>query len=216
MNPLYDLPYHKEHDAQAIKEFIERHPFAFLIGCDAGSRPVATQVPVFIDERGGRTVLSGHVMKGTDHHRAFFRNENVLVVFAGSHAYVSATWYSDPNIPSTWNYMSVHARGTIKFLDDAGLEAVLQKTSLHFEGYDERSPTVFGNLPVEMRTKLSRMIVAFEIEVTDIDTVFKLSQDRDAESHRNIIERLKERGDNGREIADEMEKRFRDGGAADA
>src|SRR5829696_1604347 len=119
---MYDLPYHKEKNEQVIKEFIGKYPFAFLSGCDAENRPVATQVPVFIEEKGGKKILRGHIMKNTDHHKAFVENENVLVVFTGPHSYVSATWYKDPNQASTWNYMSVHAKGKIRFLDEAGLE----------------------------------------------------------------------------------------------
>ena len=204
---MYDLPYHKEPDGQTVREFIRENPFACLVGCDSDGRPVATQVPVFFEEVEGRKVLSGHFMKNTDHHKAFLDNDQALVIFPGSHAYVSGTWYDDPNSVSTWNYMSVHARGLIRFLDDAGAEEVLRKTSLHFEGDDENSPTVFDNLPVEFTRKAIRLIVAFEIEVSGLDTVFKLSQDRNAKSYLNIIEKLKERGEHGRTIAREMEKR---------
>lgn len=147
-------------------------------------------------------------MRGTDHHEAFLRNENVLAVFTGSHVYVSGSWYADPCMASTWNYMSVHAKGIISFLDDAGLEEVLRKTSLHFEGYDHESPAIFDNLPSEFKQKVMTAIVAFEIQVTEIDSVFKLSQDRDSESYLNIIDELKTRGDDGRMIAAEMEKRI--------
>lgn len=207
---MYDLPYHKEHDEQVIEQFIARYPFAFLTGCDANNRPVATQVPVLLEKREGRKLLSGHIMRKTDHHKAFLHNNNVLVVFAGHHSYVSATWYSNPHVASTWNYMSVHARGTIRFLDGAALESILQKTSLHFEGYDQQSPTVYDNLPDEFKNKVMKAIVAFEIEVTEIDSVFKLSQNADAESYLNIIEKLQQQGEGGRVVAAEMEKRTRD------
>lgn len=59
---MYDLPYHKEKNPKLIKEFIDRHPFAFLTGCDLINRPVATQVPVFIEEHDGRKVLRGHII----------------------------------------------------------------------------------------------------------------------------------------------------------
>lgn len=207
---MYDLPYHKEKNEQVVKEFIEKHPFAFLTGCNSESEPVATQVPVFMEERDGRKILSGHIMKNTDHHRAFLQNENVLVVFTGNHTYVSGAWYSNPHTASTWNYMSVHAKGTIRFLSGTQLEEVLRKTSLHFERYDRESPTVFDNLPAEFKQKVLNAIVAFEIEVTKMDHVFKLSQDRDAESYFNIIEKLKSQGEDGRVIAAEMEKRTMD------
>ena len=204
---MFDFPIFKEKNPQVIKDFIDRYPFAFLTGCDAENRPVATQVPVFIEEEDGRKVLRGHIMRNTEHHLAFLHNSNVLVVFTGHHTYVSATWYSNPRLPSTWNYMSVHVRGNIRFFDDAALEDVLRKTTLHFEGYNQQSTTVFDNLPLELRQKLMKDIVAFEIQVKEMDNVFKLSQNRDAESYHNIIERLKQQSEDGRVIAAEMEKR---------
>lgn len=204
---MYDLPYYREHDEHVIMEFIERYPFAFLSGCDSTNRPVATQAPVFVERQDDRIVLSGHIMKGTDHHEAFSINEHVLAVFNGPHTYVSATWYSNPEVASTWNYMSVHARGVIRFLGHDGLEAVLRKTSLHFENHDEHSPTVFDNLPAEFRNKVMHMIVGFEIEVSELKAVFKLSQERGAETHRSIVEKLEDGDENARLIAAEMKKR---------
>ncbi|MFY0598521.1 MAG: FMN-binding negative transcriptional regulator [Cyclobacteriaceae bacterium] len=204
---MYNLPYHKEQDEQIIEEFVAKYPFAFVTGCDSENRPIATQVPVFVEKIDGKKVLRGHIMKNTDHHKAFSYNENVLAVFTGKHTYVSGTWYSNPNSPSTWNYMSVQMKGMIRFLDDNALEEVLRMTSLHFEDQNEQSTTVFDNLPSEFKQRVMGMIVAFEIEVKEIDTVFKLSQDRDAESYQNIIQKLKEQNEDGRVIAAEMEKR---------
>ena len=207
---MYNLPYYKEKNPQVIREFIDQHPFAFLIGCNVDNKPVATQVPVFIEEINDKKILRGHIMKNTDHHKAFVQNNNVLVVFTGHHTYVSGTWYSNPHIASTWNYMSVHIKGIIRFLDDAALEDVLRKTTLHFENYNKQSTTIFDNLPLEFKQKVMPAIVAFEIEVIEMDNVFKLSQDRDAESYHNIKEKLKQQGEDGKVIAAEMEKRTKE------
>ncbi|XOV94206.1 MAG: FMN-binding negative transcriptional regulator [Bacteroidota bacterium] len=207
---MYSLPNHKETDEKVIKAFIEDHPFAFLSGCDKDNRPVATQVPVFYEEREGQKFLSGHIMKNTDHHKAFEHNDNVLVVFTGNHTYVSGTWYSDPYTASTWNYMSVHAKGKIRFLDGDALENMLRKTSLHFEGYNKESPTIYDNLPKSFLDKVMKAIVAFEIEVTEMDNVFKLSQNRDEKSYHNIIEHLRGQGEDGKAIAEEMERRTKE------
>src|SRR5688572_27041977 len=166
---MYDLPHHKENNPQVVKEFIDQHPFAFLTGCDAENKPVATQLPVFIEETDGRKILRGHIMKNTDHHKAFLHNPNVLVVFTGHHTYVSGTWYDNPYTPSTWNYMSVHAKGIIRFLDDAALIEVLRMTTLHFENYNHEATTIFDNLPAEYTRRLMKAIVAFEIEVKEMD-----------------------------------------------
>lgn len=205
---MYNLSYFKENDQQIVLDFIHRHPFAFICGCDENSKPVATQIPVFIEERNGKLYLSGHMMKQTDHHKAFEKNLEALCVFTGHHTYVSATWYSNPNQASTWNYMSVHVKGKLKFLDEDALIEVLKKTSLHFENGDKNSSTVYDNLPEDYRNKLMKAIVAFEVEVESIDNVFKLSQNRDKESYQHIVDKLKEQDADGKIIADEMDKRI--------
>lgn len=208
---MYNLPYHKAKDEQDIKEFIAKYPFAFLSGVDSENKPVATQIPVFIEEKEGRKILRGHIMKNTDHHKAFMQNENVLAVFTGHNTYVSGTWYSNPHTPSTWNFMSVHAKGSIKFLDDEALIDALRMVSLHFENYNNESATIYDNLPAEYTARLMKAIVAFEIEIKELDTVFKLSQDRDKASYKNIIEKLREQNDEaGNVIASEMERRKKD------
>jgi len=204
---MYNLPYHKENNPQVLKEFIGQYPFAFLTGCDSNHKPVATQVPVFIETHNGKEVLRGHFMKNTDHHKAFQNNENILVVFTGRHAYVSGTWYSNPHLASTWNYMSVHITGKIRFLSEQGLEEVLRKTTLHFEQDNQASTTVFDNLPDAFKNKFMHAIVGFEIEISEFNNVFKLSQDRDHQSYLNIIEKLQQQGIDGQTIAVEMEKR---------
>lgn len=204
---MYNLPYFKEKDPQAVMAFIHKHPFAFIAGCDENQKPVATQIPVFVEERDGNLYLTGHMMKNTDHHKAFAQNPSVLCVFTGAHTYVSASWYANPHQASTWNYMSVHVKGSLRFLGEAALMDVLRKTSLHFENNNAASPTAFDNLPEEYTSKLIKAIVAFEVEVEETDNVFKLSQNRDEESYGNIIQKLTAQDSNANTIAAEMTKR---------
>jgi len=207
---MYDLPYFKESDENTILNFIAEHPFALLTGSYKNGKPVVTQIPVFIEDNNGEKVLRGHFMKNTDHHKAFSENPNVLVVFTGPHSYVSATWYDNPHQASTWNYMSVHVHGMLKFPDESGLIDVLRKTTLHFEKNNKTSSTIYDNLSTEYTGKLIKAITAFEIEITSIENVFKLSQNRDPKSYNNIIEELKKRDHNAVQIAEEMERRKRD------
>ena len=75
---MYDLPYYKEKNHAVVKQFIDDNPFAFISGCDSANKPVATQVPVFIEQVDGKQILRGHIMKNTDHHKAFMENSNGL------------------------------------------------------------------------------------------------------------------------------------------
>ena len=204
---MYNLPYFKEKDQEVVLDFIHKHPFAFIAGCDEANKPIATQIPVFIEERDGKLYMTGHMMRSTDHHKAFEKNPNVLCVFTGHHTYVSASWYADPHQASTWNYMSVHVKGQLRFLNEQGLIDVLKKTSLHFENGNTASPTNFDNLSQEYTSRLMKAIIAFEVEVESIENVFKLSQNRDKESYGNIIDKLEVQDADGKTIAEEMKKR---------
>ena len=204
---MYNLPYFKEGDQEVVLEFMRKHPFIFLTGVNEKNKPVATQVPVFIDEKDGKLFLTGHIMRNNDHHKAFEKNPNVLAVFTSPHVYVSATWYDDPHQASTWNYMSVHAKGSIRFGNKGDLIAILKRLTLHYENNNTASTTVFDNLTSQYTEPLMKAIVAFEVEVESIDNVFKLSQNRNEKSFHNIIEKLNEQGSDGKFIAEEMKKR---------
>lgn len=204
---MYNLPHFKEQDQQVVIDFIHHHPFAFFIGATPEGKPVATQVPVFIEEREEKLYLTGHIQRKSDHYKAMEANPQVLCVFSGAHSYVSASWYSDPHQASTWNYQSVHVRGKATFLNEEALIEILKKLTLHYENGNTQSPTVFDNLPEEYRSKLMKAIVAFEVEVEEIENVFKLSQNRDKESYQHIINKLEDQDAEGKAIAEEMKKR---------
>ena len=203
---MYNLPYFKEKDQQVVLDFIHQHPFAFIAGCSEDGKPVATQIPVFIDEREGKLFLSGHMMRNTDHHKAFEHNPHVLAVFTGAHTYVSASWYEDKKQGSTWNYMSVHAKGVLKFLDEHALLDVLKRTTNHFEN-NPYSGANFEDLSAEYVNRMAKAIIAFEVEILQMDNVFKLSQNRDEKSYHTIMEKLEAQDAAGKYIAGEMKQR---------
>lgn len=206
---MYNLPHFKEKDQAVVVEFMKQHPFAMLIGCSENV-PAATQIPLLFEDREGKMILTGHMMRKQDHHQAFEKNPQVLVVFTGPHTYVSATLYSDQHQASTWNYLSVHARGTIQFLGEKGLENALRRLTLRYENNNSDSATIFDNLPEDYRRKLMKSIIAFEIEIQSLENVFKLSQNRDKESYGHIINHLNSQQGDGQMIAREMERRSAD------
>lgn len=203
---MYQLPYFTEQDSDKVIEFMKNHPFAILTGCHE-NRTVATQIPLLLEEREGKLFLLGHMMRKQDHHLTFEKNPETLVLFTGPHTYVSATLYSNPSQGSTWNYMTVHARGTLRFTDDNGLVDIMRRLTLFFEGNNSASATVFDNLPEEYTRKMMKSIVGFEIEVKEIKNVFKLSQNRDETSFHAIVKHLETGDHDSRVIAGEMKQR---------
>jgi transcriptional regulator len=204
---MYNFSYFKEKDKQTILNLIEENPFAFMTGSYLSGEQVATQIPVLFEERNGELFLQGHLMRNTDHHKALVENPNALLVFTGPNCYVSASWYSNPQIGSTWNYMSVHIGGQINFMSNDELIHFMRKLTLKFEKGNTQSLTFYDNLSDQFLNKMMPAIVGFEIKAEKIENVFKLSQNRDEKSYLNIISKLEEQGGNNALVAVEMRKR---------
>lgn len=202
---MYKFPYYTEADTEKVIAFMQKVSFAAIIG-GGDEYPVATHIPLELERKDGKILLSGHLMKKTDHHLAFTKNEQVLVIFNGPHAHISASWYTNPAMGSTWNYMVVHAKGRIRFTDEEGTYEAVKRITNKYESAE--SAASFDKLPQDYIDSMVKAIAGFTIEVESIDNTFKLNQNRDAESQQNIIAELKKRGDYySKMVAEEMEKR---------
>ena len=206
---MYKLKYFTENHNEKVITFMKENSFATIVAMDE-KYPSATHVPLHIIETGGannKLFFTGHIMKNSDHHKAFLKNENVLVIFNGPHCHVSASWYSNPVQASTWNYMTVHAKGKINFGDEAQTKKIVEELTNKYE--KPESEAAFSKLPNEYVDRLVKAIVAFTIEVESFDNVFKLSQNHDEQTRESIIVHLKENGsDNEKAIAAEIQQRL--------
>jgi transcriptional regulator len=201
---MYKPKIYIEKDENKIRDFIEHNPFALISGKDKLDRQVATQVPLLYDDK--KQVLQGHIMKKTDHFEAFLKHPEVLVVFSGPNAYISASWYKQAHAASTWNYMSVQIRGKLTFLKQKDFVELMQKFTLKFENGNTDSPTVYQNIPEDYRRKHMKAIAGFNIKIESVEATFKLSQDKDIESFENILEKLKNKSYQEQWLAEEMKK----------
>lgn len=203
---MYKTAYFTEHDMQTVTDFVKANPFATLIG-NHNNRSVATQVPLLITEREGKLILRGHMMRKSDHHIALEGNSEALVLFTGPHCYVSAGWYAERGVGGTWNYLTVHARGQIKFFDGTETLKILTELTHKYED-NKPKPELVENMTDEYLQTHIKAIAGFEIVVDDLYPLFKLSQNRSDDSYRNIVNELLATGNNEDiAIANEMKKR---------
>lgn len=169
--------------AQSI-DFIQSHPFASVTTSDPMQ---ATHIPLSIIENSAeKLVLEGHVAKANSHHRCFDGRE-ALCIFTGPHAYISGLDYEQGPAVPTWNYTSVHVTGNIKaLLPDANLQSVERILSL----YEQANLAREDIYDAGYIAKLSKAIVCFQIEVHDIQGVFKLGQHRSEADQTKTLRRL--------------------------
>jgi transcriptional regulator len=190
---MYIPELYKNDNPEEIRDFIKRNGFAVVVNQTDG-KLWATHIPLVLDVTStGKEVLVGHVSKLNPQAASFKDNAEVLVVFSGAHAYISSSWYDHENVP-TWNYLAVHVYGKVRLYNSEEAILSLKKLVDQYESKSEK-PIRIEDLS-EKTMREARGIIAFEIEITAIEAMKKLSQNRDDKNYGNIINELHKTNDN--------------------
>lgn len=185
---MYIPTHFNETDQARILALIANYPLGMLVTVPDGV-PFVSHLPfLFEDSANSQGKLLGHMAKANPQWQHVSANSEVLVVFQGPHAYVSPSWYTSPGVP-TWNYAVVHLRGKLRLIEDPlALETLMERLTETHES-QQLNPWK-PKLTDERRLKLLDMIVGFEIDITDIQGKFKLSQNRPLEDRKRVVEEL--------------------------
>lgn len=203
---MYQPTHFSNPDAALAYEVIAAQPFATLLSAHDNA-PQVTHCPLVVAENGG--AIYGHVARANPHHTLWSAKQPVLAIFNGPQGYVSPNWYAPENaaraVP-TWNYIVVHAHGSLRLIDDPdGKDALLKRLIAHTEpAYAEQ----WHALPEDFKQRMLQAIVGFRIHITRLDAKYKLSQNRPAADKPRVIERVREReaGSTQLTLADWMQR----------
>jgi transcriptional regulator len=195
---------YKNDNQEEIKQFIHENGFGILVNQTNG-KPWATHIPLVLEHNSdGKEILVGHVSKLNPQAESFQSNDEVLAIFSGVHSYISSSWYDHENVP-TWNYLAVHVYGKLKLHSYEESVQALKRLVDKYES-SSKNPVRVEELS-EKTMREARGIVSFEIEITAIQSVKKLSQNRDDKNYKNIISELEKTNDNQSiEVAKAMQK----------
>jgi transcriptional regulator len=186
---MYTPKFNQVTDRGILIEAMQAYSFAILFGLQPGptgdESPVATHLPLVVKDEGEHGLLEGHFARANRHWQALAGHET-LVVFPGPHSYVSPSLYVEPLSVPTWNYIAVHAYGTLELIEDeAGKDALLKGLiEIHDPAYAER----WRAMPEGFRRTMLAGIMGFRIPISRIEGKFKISQNRTAEERRNVRE----------------------------
>jgi len=192
-----------ESDESEVIRFMQRFSFATII-TSKNNYPIATHLPFLIQKKEDKVILTSHFALANPQWKDI-ENNDVLVIFSEPHAYISASNYDTKlNVP-TWNYISVHAYGKGKVINELNLTFdILEATINHF---DQSYQSQWESLPLDYKTKMAKGIVAFEVVVEDLQAKKKLSQNRSETEKEKIISHLAQSNDsNENRIAEYMRK----------
>ncbi len=191
------IPHHyKNENLDDVKEFIKKNAFGILVN-QVDGKPWATHIPLELWQNEGNNFLEGHIAKANPQWQSFKNQSEVLCIFNGPHAYVSSSWYQEEEVP-TWDYIAVHVYGKIVVLSE---EETMQSLHRLVNKYETTSENPISLHDMSAKTlRQVKGVVGFQIEISEIQAAYKLSQTR-TDDHAAIIKNLKERGVTETEIA---------------
>lgn len=191
---VYLPPAFTEARPEVLIAHIERYDFGLLVSRGAAGL-VASHIPFLVERDGAALHLQGHLARPNPQVEDLARGNEVLAVFHGPHAYISPRWYlTAPSVP-TWNYVDVHAYGTVRLIEDAAwLRPFLRRLS---ERHEARNPEPWRmqDLPEDYLEGMLKGIIGVEIAVTRLEGKYKLSQNRPAADRPAVIAGLEAQGD---------------------
>jgi transcriptional regulator len=182
---MYTPNFNQVSDRATLIETMRAYSFAILFGAspEAETGAQATHLPLVVKDEGPHGLLEGHFARANRHWQALSGRET-LVVFPGPHSYVSPSLYAEELSVPTWNYVAIHAYGTLTLVeDDAGKEALLAGLIAANEpSYVEK----WQAMPAGYRRTMLAGIVGFRIPISRIEGKFKLSQNRPEPDRRKV------------------------------
>jgi transcriptional regulator len=201
---MYIPEIYKNENQEEILDFIQKNSFGILVNHSLGVIS-ATHIPLELEIRdNSKQFLVGHISKENPQWYNFEKDNTVLAIFSGPQTYISPSWYDHENVP-TWNYVAVHIYGKIKIIEGQKVYESLKQLVDKYESKVE-NPTKIEDYSKKTMLQV-RGIVAFEIEITNIQAVKKMSQNRDDKNFLNIISELeKTNNSNDLNVANEMKK----------
>jgi transcriptional regulator len=192
------LPDHfAERRVEVLHEVLRHAGLATLVTVGADGLD-ASHVPLLLEPGPGPLGrLLGHVARANPQWSATPAGAAALAIVLGPDAYVTPSWYATKHetgrVVPTWNYLAIHAHGTVRFFHEPArlLEVVTRLTDRHEQARPH--PWRVSDAPPDHVAGLLEAIVGLELTITRLEGKWKASQNRSEADRRGVEEGL--RGD---------------------
>lgn len=171
-----------------IAEFISENPFAIIVNQIDG-RIWATHTPIIQTKK--KNILFAHIAKANIQWKSFKEDHEVLLIFNGPQSYISSSWYDHESVP-TWNYCAVHIYGVVNIVEDKHMYQYMRDFMEHFESTEPHGQKL-EDLSEDYVNRELKNIVGFEIEIKEVQAVEKMSQGKNAQNRKRIVQALQQK-----------------------
>ena len=189
----------REDRPAVMHDLIRRYPFGMLVSSVTGDL-AADHLPFVLHEGGNRLgALHGHIGVGNPIVRSACHPCDVLTVFQGPQGYVSPSWYPSKathgKVVPTWNYVVVHARGVLRLRKDQDWLLGHLDDLTQMQESARAAPWSVSDAPRDFIARQLRGLVGLEIEITELEGVWKASQNKTVEDAAGVAAGLREADD---------------------
>jgi transcriptional regulator len=194
------LPTHfAEPRVEVLHAALRRAGLATLVTSGAGGLD-ASHVPLLLEPTPGPLGrLVGHVARANPVWREAPDGSAALAIVLGPDAYVTPAWYPSKRehgrVVPTWNYVAVHAHGTLGFFHERErlLELVRRLTDEHERrrAPGGAEPWKVSDAPAAYVDGMLEAIVGVELTLTRLEGKWKASQNRGEADRRGVAEGLR-------------------------
>jgi transcriptional regulator len=195
---MYVPPHFSEDRVPILHEAMREIALATLVTLGPDGL-IASHIPMVVDpEPAPYGTLYGHLARGNPQTRGVTPDVQALAIFLGPQAYITPSWYptkqQTEKVVPTWNYLTVHAYGPIRFFDDPArlLAHVTRLTQIHEAPRSE--PWAVSDAPADFIRAQLKGIIGFEVPITRLEGKWKMSQNRPAEDRTGVVEGLMREG----------------------
>lgn len=195
---MYVPAHFEESRIDVLHELIRAHPFSTLVTMSSNGIN-ANHIPLhLIQESGKYGSLQGHVARANPMWSDLVNDVEALVIFQGPSSYITPSWYPTKQehgkVVPTWNYIVVHAYGTLRVIDDPiWLRSQLESLTAQHEASFNK-PWAVSDAPVEFTDRMIEAIVGIEILITKLTGKWKVSQNQPALNQAGVVKGLKSLG----------------------
>ncbi len=158
------------------KAIIESHAFAQILSSQVSASNFAELVycPLQLLEDNS---LIGHLSANNPLIKEAMINPTVKVIFSGPHGYISPRWHQEQIVP-TWNYATVSLICQLNIVEKSSEKLkMMEKISHYFDPQWNFNNFNQANNAKMVQQMLSAITV-FTLEIVEVSSKFKLSQNR--------------------------------------
>jgi transcriptional regulator len=192
---MYVPAHFKEDRVPVLHDAITKYGFGTLV-TSSEQELEASHLPLLLEpEPSPYGTILGHLARANPQWKRVKPGFEALAIFLGPNTYITPSWYptkqQNGKVVPTWNYLAIHAYGTLNFFDDPDeLRAHVSKMTDTHEA-PRAEPWAVSDAPADFVKNMVGAIIGFRLVITKLEGKWKMSQNRPQQDVAGVIDGLR-------------------------